>query len=161
MKIILCNLDFECSISLGHFIYSKACYSVPVHFIKLKSHFRHFKCQFWLLKCQIIGVLNSSLFAFQMPFLGLLFGFRMVKSSIFEYIRYSNVRNLSPHCINNWYQPLVSYLAIRLSFNRENCSSHYRIRTGIQCLAFMKLSPGLNFFYVSVLSPVSWNAWPN
>ena len=38
---------------------------------------------------------------------------------------------------NNWYQPLVSYLAIRLSSEIQNSSSYYRIRTGIQGLAFI------------------------
>ena len=39
-------------------IYNKSSYSSGVHFMKHKCPLRHFKLQFWQLRCQKIGVLS-------------------------------------------------------------------------------------------------------
>ena len=49
--------------------------------------------------------------------------------------------------VNNRHQPLVSYLAMRLCYDRRNTSSHYRIRTGKQGKAFIKI-----WIFISILT---------
>ena len=52
--------------------------------------------------------------------------------------KYFNSKNLLVSSnMNNRYQLLVSYLEIRLCFDKRNTSSHYRIRSGKQGLAFI------------------------
>ena len=58
------SLHLHCKTLSWHFFIQPG-----VHLIKLEHCLQHFKCRFWCLKCQIIGILNAPFWHFKCLFL--------------------------------------------------------------------------------------------